>query len=168
MRALSSRARLVHDPRMQSRWSDAHAREFVARYAAHGEDLALRVYTSRLIGEDQDLVLHGGGNTSVKTMQSDALGRSVRCLCVKGSGADLVAVEPAGLPALELEPLLALRSLPSLSDDAMVAELRRRLLDPNAPNPSVEALLDVRCAQVGEGRAEGNPLEKRLLGFLGP
>ncbi len=141
MRALSSRARLVHDPRMQSRWSDAHAREFVARYAAHGEDLALRVYTSRLIGEDQDLVLHGGGNTSVKTMQSDALGRSVRCLCVKGSGADLVAVEPAGLPALELEPLLALRSLPSLSDDAMVAELRRRLLDPNAPNPSVEALL---------------------------
>jgi len=52
---------MVHDLRMQSRWSDAHAREFVARYAAHGEDLALRVYTSRLIGEDADLVLHGGG-----------------------------------------------------------------------------------------------------------
>jgi hypothetical protein len=99
MRALPSRARMVHDPRMQSRWSDAHAREFVARYAAHGEDLALRVYTSRLIGEDADLVLHGGGNTSVKTMQSDALGRSVRCLCVKGSctrgASDSITPQPA-------------------------------------------------------------------------
>ena len=126
---------------MQSRWSDVEAREFVARYAEHGEDVALRVYTSRLIGQDPDLVLHGGGNTSVKTMRKDALGRSLQCLCVKGSGADLSEVEPNGLPALELEPLLALRSLPSLSDAAMVQELRRRLLDPSAPNPSVEALL---------------------------
>ena len=126
---------------MQSRWNDHDARAFVTRYAEHGEDVALRVYTSRLIGQDPDLVLHGGGNTSVKTMRMDALGRSLQCLCVKGSGADLSEVEPQGLPALELEPLLALRSLPSLSDAAMVQELRRRLLDPAAPNPSVEALL---------------------------
>ena len=126
---------------MQSRWNDHDARAFVTRYAEHGEDVALRVYTSRLIGQDPDLVLHGGGNTSVKTMRVDALGRSLQCLCVKGSGADLSEVEPQGLPALELEPLLALRSLPSLSDAAMVQELRRRLLDPAAPNPSVEALL---------------------------
>jgi rhamnose utilization protein RhaD (predicted bifunctional aldolase and dehydrogenase)/NAD(P)-dependent dehydrogenase (short-subunit alcohol dehydrogenase family) len=126
---------------MQSRYDDREARKFVQRYAAHGEDLALRVYTSRLIGRDQDLVLHGGGNTSVKTTQKDALGAAVRCLCVKGSGADLVAVEPHGLPALELEPLLSLRALPSMTDDVMVNELRRRLLDVNAPNPSVETLL---------------------------
>ncbi|MEQ1631296.1 MAG: bifunctional aldolase/short-chain dehydrogenase [Planctomycetota bacterium] len=126
---------------MQSRYDDREAMEFVQRYAAHGEDLALRVYTSRLIGRDQDLVLHGGGNTSVKTMRTDALGNAVRCLCVKGSGADLSAVEPHGLPALELEPLLTLRTQTAMTDEVMVNELRRRLLDVEAPNPSVEALL---------------------------
>ena len=126
---------------MQSRWLDAEAREFVDRYREHGEDLALRVYTSRLIGADPDLVLHGGGNTSVKTAVRDRLGRTAMCLCVKGSGADLVEVEPAGLPALELEPLLSLRQHDTMDDAAMANELRRRLLDASAPNPSVEALL---------------------------
>ena len=73
---------------MQSRWSDGEARQYVADYAAKGvnEDLALRVYTTRLLGRDPALVLHGGGNTSVKTAIPDMLGEGVAVLCVKGSG----------------------------------------------------------------------------------
>lgn len=126
---------------MQNRYDDAEARAFVRRHQVHGEALALRVYTSRLIGADPGLVLHGGGNTSVKTVAVDAFGQSVEVLCVKGSGVDLAAVEPSGLPALELAPLRRLRALAGLDDAAMVAELRRRLLDPTAPDPSVETLL---------------------------
>src|SRR5262249_53489610 len=103
---------------MQSLWSDREARECCARYAGtHGEDVALRVYTSRLIGRDPSLVLHGGGNTSVKTTVNDLLGAPVEVLCVKGSGSDLADVEPEGLPAVELAPLLRLRELPALTDE---------------------------------------------------
>src|SRR5262245_46508018 len=126
---------------MESRWSDAEAEEFRARYADWGEPLALRVYTSRLIGADPELVLHGGGNTSVKARAKDVYGREVDVLHVKGSGWDLASIEPAGLPALRLEPLLALRALDALSDEDMVAEQRRALLDASAPNPSIETLL---------------------------
>jgi rhamnulose-1-phosphate aldolase/alcohol dehydrogenase len=126
---------------MQSRWNDSEAAQFVERYAAVGRDLALRTYTSRLIGADDDLVLHGGGNTSVKTKQRDVLGREIDVVCVKGSGWDLATIEPAGLPAVDMAPLLALRRLPRLSDEEMVNQLRGRLLDSNAPTPSVETLL---------------------------
>ncbi|MEC7584687.1 MAG: bifunctional aldolase/short-chain dehydrogenase [Planctomycetota bacterium] len=126
---------------MQSSWSDAEARRYEEAYPDLPADLALRVYTSRLIGVEADLVLHGGGNTSVKTRLPDATGQELEVLCVKGSGADLSEVEPWGLPAVELQPLLRLRELDELTDHQMVAELRRRLLDPQAPNPSVEALL---------------------------
>lgn len=128
---------------MNSRWSDADARAMVDHYAQKGvaEDLALRVYTSRLLGTDPTLVQHGGGNTSLKTTVNDALGRPVAVLCVKGSGWDLGDIEPPGLPACRLEPLLELRALGSLSDEGMVAAQRTALMDPSAPNPSVEALL---------------------------
>ncbi|HTO07433.1 MAG TPA: bifunctional aldolase/short-chain dehydrogenase [Myxococcota bacterium] len=126
---------------MQKRWSDAESGEFRARYAAWGEALALRVYTSRLIGADPDLVLHGGGNTSVKSRARDLFGREVDVLCVKGSGWDLAKIEPAGLPALRLEPLVALRALDALSDEDMVAEQRRAMLDASGPSPSIETLL---------------------------
>jgi rhamnulose-1-phosphate aldolase/alcohol dehydrogenase len=126
---------------MQSRWSDVEAGEFRARYRAWGEALALRVYTSRLIGAEPDLVLHGGGNTSVKARARDLFGREIDVLHVKGSGWDLAEIEPAGLPALRLEPLVALRALDALSDEDMVAEQRRALLDAAAPNPSIETLL---------------------------
>jgi rhamnose utilization protein RhaD (predicted bifunctional aldolase and dehydrogenase)/NAD(P)-dependent dehydrogenase (short-subunit alcohol dehydrogenase family) len=128
---------------MKSRWSDAEARRFIDLYAEKGvaEDLALRVYTSRLLGQDPTLVQHGGGNTSLKTTVADSLGRPVKVLCVKGSGWDLGDIEPPGLPACRLEPLLELRRLNSLSDEAMVAAQRTSLMDPAAPNPSVEALL---------------------------
>src|SRR6516164_11241504 len=95
---------------MKSRWSDADAKEFIERYRklGIGEDLALRTYTTRLLGSDPKLVLHGGGNTSVKTQAKDLLGDTVDVLCVKGSGWDMGAIEPAGLPAVKLEPLRAL------------------------------------------------------------
>src|SRR6516164_4280280 len=126
---------------MESRWSDADASEFRTRYRSFGDALALRVYTSRLIGAEPDWVLHGGGNTSVKARARDLFGREIDVLHVKGSGWDLASIEPAGLPALRLEPLLALRGLDALSDEDMVAEQRRALLDPAAPNPSIETLL---------------------------
>ncbi|MCP9935223.1 bifunctional aldolase/short-chain dehydrogenase [Cyanobium sp. Candia 9D4] len=128
---------------VQHRWSDAAAREAIARYGAQGvnEDLALRTYTARLLGADPELVLHGGGNTSVKITVHGLLGEPIRVLCVKGSGWDLGTIEPPGHPAVRLEPLQALRALESLSDEAMVAAQRQNLIDPAAPNPSVEALL---------------------------
>jgi rhamnose utilization protein RhaD (predicted bifunctional aldolase and dehydrogenase)/NAD(P)-dependent dehydrogenase (short-subunit alcohol dehydrogenase family) len=128
---------------MKSLWSDRDARALVEQYAERSinEDLALRVYTSRLLGRDPTLVQHGGGNTSLKTRLRDVLGDDVDVLCVKGSGADLERIEPAGLPAVRLKPLLALRSLASLSDADMVNAQRAALLDSAAPNPSVETLL---------------------------
>jgi rhamnose utilization protein RhaD (predicted bifunctional aldolase and dehydrogenase)/NAD(P)-dependent dehydrogenase (short-subunit alcohol dehydrogenase family) len=128
---------------VQHRWSDAAAREAIARYGNQGvnEDLALRTYSARLLGADPELVLHGGGNTSVKTTVHGLLGEPIRVLCVKGSGWDLGTIEPPGHPAVRLEPLQALRVLESLSDEAMVAAQRQNLIDPAAPNPSVEALL---------------------------
>ncbi|MCU0674891.1 MAG: bifunctional aldolase/short-chain dehydrogenase [Myxococcota bacterium] len=129
---------------MKSRWSDDEARAFVARYASlpnSNEDVALRVYTSRLIGSEAALVLHGGGNTSVKTSLVDDAGELADVLCVKGSGWDLDAIEPAGLPAVRLDGLRKLRARPAMDDEAMVNAQRTRLLDASAPNPSVETLL---------------------------
>ena len=128
---------------IESRWNDDQAREFIARYAGDGgEDLALRVYSSRLLGADRSLVLHGGGNTSVKTTLPDpATAEPTRVLCVKGSDADLDSIEPAGLPALRLDALLKLRGRPRLTDEAMVDAVRAQLLRPSAPTPSVETLL---------------------------
>ena len=128
---------------MDSLWSDSDAEACVARYAESGanRDLALRVYTSRLLGGDPRLVLHGGGNTSVKTVQTDLLGDAVDVLCVKGSGWDLGDIEPPGLPAVRLKPLLRLEALDKLSDEDMVNVQRGNLLDSTAPNPSVETLL---------------------------
>ena len=128
---------------MKSAWVDRDAQEAVDRFAAAGvgADLALRVYTTRLLGRDPKLVLHGGGNTSVKTTLPDLLGESVKALCVKGSGADMAAIEPAGLPAVRLDRLRKLRTRDALADEDMVRVLRENLLDPAAPNPSVEILL---------------------------
>src|SRR5262245_1895422 len=126
---------------MQSRYDAGEAERLCERYAAFGEDLALRVYTSRLLGSDPALVLHGGGNTSVKSTARDLYGDAVEVLYVKGSGWDLATIEPAGFPACRLEPLRRACTLERMSDEEMVAELRRQLMDPASPNPSVEALL---------------------------
>lgn len=127
---------------MRSHWNEADARAAVARWGpVWGEAVALRVYSSRLIGQDADLVLHGGGNTSVKTRVRDFLGHEREVLCVKGSGWDLASIEPPGLPALHLAPLREIRKRAVLSDEDMTAFLRANLLDASAPNPSVETLL---------------------------
>ncbi len=128
---------------MKSLWSDAESEACVAKYAGAGinRDRALRVYTTRLLGSDPRLVLHGGGNTSVKTEVADLLGEPVEVLCVKGSGWDMGTIEPAGLPAVRLAPLLKLRRLERLADEDMVNFQRGNLLDAQAPNPSVETLL---------------------------
>ena len=128
---------------MKSQWNDTAAQEMVAAYAAKGigPDIALRVYTTRLLGRDPQLVLHGGGNTSVKTRLGDDLGEEHEVIAVKGSGADMADIEPWGLPAVKLEPLRKLRALEALSDEDMVNFQRINLLDSAAPNPSVETLL---------------------------
>ena len=128
---------------MDSRWSEIEARRAVEHYAGQGydTDVALRVYTTRLLGADPKLVLHGGGNTSVKTFAADLLEAEVEVLCVKGSGWDMAEIEPPGLPAVRLDPLRRLRRLDALSDEDMVDFERQNLLDSRAPTPSVEALL---------------------------
>jgi rhamnose utilization protein RhaD (predicted bifunctional aldolase and dehydrogenase)/NAD(P)-dependent dehydrogenase (short-subunit alcohol dehydrogenase family) len=128
---------------MNSRWSEKDAEAAIERYSKQGYslDLALRTYSSRLLGADPALVIHGGGNTSVKTAMRELTGDEVEVICVKGSGWDMATIEPAGLPAVRLAPLLRLAELPSLSDEQMVNVLRGNLLDALAPNPSVETLL---------------------------
>ena len=128
---------------MDNLWSDQDAKTAIARHATKriGEDLALRVYTTRLLGGEPRLVLHGGGNTSVKTRLPDITGSAIDVLCVKGSGWDMGTIEAPGLPAVRLNPLRELKSLQALSDEDMVNVQRTNLLDSKAPNPSVETLL---------------------------
>ncbi|MBL8577357.1 MAG: bifunctional aldolase/short-chain dehydrogenase [Mesorhizobium sp.] len=128
---------------MKNLWNDAEAEKLVEQYAAKGvgRELALRVYTTRLLGGDPRLVLHGGGNTSVKSKAVDLVGDEWDVLCVKGSGWDMGVIEPQGLPAVKLGALLKARKLDRLSDEDMVALQRANLIDPSSPNPSVETLL---------------------------
>jgi len=127
---------------MQSRYdADAAARLVESLSPLTPEPLALRTYTARLIGSEASLVLHGGGNTSVKTTATTLFGEAIDVLHVKGSGWDLATIEPPGHPAVRLGPLRKLRALSSMTDEAMVNELRTNLLDASAPNPSVETLL---------------------------
>src|SRR5262245_11131285 len=128
---------------MKSGGDDSEAQAGIERYAlsALSPSLALRVYTPRLLGRDPQLVLHGGGNTSLKTAMRDLLGEEIAVLCVKGSGSDMASVEPADLPAVRLDRLRKLRTRAALSDKEMVRIQRESLLEPTAPNPSVETLL---------------------------
>jgi rhamnose utilization protein RhaD (predicted bifunctional aldolase and dehydrogenase) len=127
---------------MESRWNDTDAEAWVDGATTEAErDLRLRVYTSRLIGQDPELVLHGGGNTSVKTVREWAGEGARPVLHVKGSGWDLDSIEEPGLPALDLEALVGARQKPPMDDPEMVSFLRGNLLDPTSPNPSVETLL---------------------------
>jgi rhamnose utilization protein RhaD (predicted bifunctional aldolase and dehydrogenase)/NAD(P)-dependent dehydrogenase (short-subunit alcohol dehydrogenase family) len=127
---------------MRSRWSDGDAASLVARYGEQwGEDLALRTYASRLLGTDDRLVLHGGGNTSVKSTFVNRLGEQVPAIYVKASGHDLATIEPEGHPGLDLGYLRKLRALSQLDDEAMANELRTHLFDARSATPSVETLV---------------------------
>ncbi len=103
--------------------------------------LELRAYTSRLLGARDDLVLAGGGNTSVKLETTDVFGDVVRILWVKGSGHALKTITPAGFAPVRMDHLLRLSMLERLSDTEMMRQYRLALLDPDAPFPSVEAIL---------------------------
>ena len=128
---------------IEHRWNDEDAR---AMQAAADDDptaraLALRLYSARLIGSDPDLVMHGGGNTSIKLRARDVFGDEIDVIHIKGSGADLGQITAAGMPAVRMDTLRRLRALPGLSDADMVNIQRASLLDSTAPNPSVETLL---------------------------
>ena len=128
---------------MKNDWSNLEAKRYIKKYKKLGysEDVALRVYTTRLLGRNRELVLHGGGNTSVKTNIKDLDGKNYEVLCVKGSGWDMAEIEPEGLPAVKLQPLLALKNKKILSDEDMVAYQKRNLINIKSPNPSVETFL---------------------------
>ncbi len=127
---------------MQSRFDPGEQARFVESLGpAVPPDLARRVHTSRLLGAEPALVLHGGGNTSAKGTARDVFGDEVEVLWVKGSGSDLASIGPLGFPACRLTQLRRLCELSQLSDEAMVRELRASMLDPSSPTPSVEALL---------------------------
>jgi len=120
---------------MNSLWNDKEAKRY-------GQDpLALRVYTSRLLGQEPSLVLHGGGNTSVKTRAINIFGESDELLYVKGSGWNLATIEHQGFAPVKMDVLLKMVKLKALSDTEMVRVQRTAMTDPGAPNPSVEAIL---------------------------
>jgi rhamnose utilization protein RhaD (predicted bifunctional aldolase and dehydrogenase)/NAD(P)-dependent dehydrogenase (short-subunit alcohol dehydrogenase family) len=128
---------------MKSGWVDGDAEAMIAHAAKAGveRDLALRIYTTRLLGRDPRLVLHGGGNTSVKMRARDRFGEEVEVLRIKASGADMATIAPEGMPAVRLKPLRQLRALSSIPDEELVAIERANLIDPAAANPSVEIML---------------------------
>jgi len=120
---------------MQSLWNDQEAASF------NHDPLLMRVYTSRLLGKEPALVLHGGGNTSVKASYTNLFGEDEEVLYVKGSGWDLATIEAPGFAPVKLDVLKRMAELDTLSDTAMVQAQRAAMLDPYAPNPSVEAIL---------------------------
>src|SRR5215470_18888238 len=128
---------------MKSGWVDRDAKAMLADGAKAGidADLSLRIYTTRLLGRDPKLVLHGGGNTSLKTKMRDALGAEVEVLRVKASGVDMASIAPTGFPAIRLEPMRRLRAFATIGDEELLAVERANLIDPRAPNPSVEMML---------------------------
>ena len=119
---------------MQSNWKEDKA-------AACGNELERRVYSSRLLGQDKSLVLHGGGNTSVKITEKNILGEEEQILYVKGSGWDLETIAAAGFAPVRLEHLKKLAQLPALPDPEMVNQLVTHQTRASAPTPSVEAIL---------------------------
>jgi len=128
---------------LKNNWSNSDSKKYIKKYRSlgHSKDMALRVYTTRLLGRNSELVLHGGGNTSVKTTLKDIDGKKYNVLCVKGSGWDMAEIEPEGLPAVKLQPLLSLKNKKYLSDEDMVSYQKRNLINIKSPNPSVETFL---------------------------
>ena len=106
-----------------------------------GKDLAERIYTSRLLGYDSNLVLHGGGNTSVKSKVTDLDEKKHEVLYIKGSGSDLSTIGPEGFPAVKIAPIIQLLKKEFITDVEMVQFLRKNLIDVSSPNPSVETFV---------------------------
>ncbi len=129
---------------MENRWSDDKASQFIDEYKKRcGPDLAACLYTASLIGSDENLVLHGGGNSSVKTVCTDLFGKEFKAIYVKASGYNMACANPNGYTGLELNYLKNLRSLPALSDAEMANVFRTHFLDSNSATPSIETLVHV-------------------------
>jgi rhamnose utilization protein RhaD (predicted bifunctional aldolase and dehydrogenase)/NAD(P)-dependent dehydrogenase (short-subunit alcohol dehydrogenase family) len=127
---------------MHNKWNKSDADRTLAEFdSTVGSDLALCIYISRLIGKEPDLVLHGGGNTSVKTTTPDVLGQPESTLFVKASGYDLSNIPPGGFSGIRLDPLKKTRALEKLPDNDMIRELRKYLQNPDSSMPSIEAFL---------------------------
>ena len=128
---------------MKSKWSDREAKSYIKKFSKKGvsKELALRIYTTQLLGNDPTVVLHGGGNTSVKSTIKTLLGENREVIYVKGSGKDMSNIEEDGFPALEMNNLLNLRKLKKLDDFQMVNYQRKYMIDTSFPNASVETLL---------------------------
>jgi len=126
---------------MDSQFNSQESLDFVEQFGAYPEELALRCYAARLIGRRQDLVLHGGGNSSVKLKLPNILGEEMETLFVKGSGKDLSTIKPQDFTGLYLAPLKKLLQLDQLSDAAMEDQLYIHRISSRSPDPSVEALL---------------------------
>ena len=128
---------------MKSSWNNKIALQYVSEYKKKNisKDLALRIYTTHLLGKNPKLVLHGGGNSSVKSIGKNLYKKNVNLIYVKGSGWDMSNLNELGMPGLELNPLLETVKLNKLNDNDMVNLLRSNLINANSPNPSVETLL---------------------------
>jgi rhamnose utilization protein RhaD (predicted bifunctional aldolase and dehydrogenase)/NAD(P)-dependent dehydrogenase (short-subunit alcohol dehydrogenase family) len=129
---------------MQNRWSDDEAAQFIKKYAKKwGEDLAIGLYVASLIGAEGKLVLHGGGNSSVKTVCTNLFEEAKHAIYVKASGFDMAFIAPNGYTGLDLESLKRLRTLSKLSDEDMVNAFRIHCLDARSATPSIETLVHV-------------------------
>jgi rhamnose utilization protein RhaD (predicted bifunctional aldolase and dehydrogenase)/NAD(P)-dependent dehydrogenase (short-subunit alcohol dehydrogenase family) len=127
---------------MQNRWSDDKATQFVEKYGERwGQDLAIGLYATALIGSEDKLVLHGGGNSSVKTVHTNLLGEQLDAIYVKASGYNMAHMEPNGYTGLDLSYLKKLRPLSDISDEDMVNQFRTHMLDARAATPSIETLV---------------------------
>ena len=126
---------------MENIFNEDAAKDFVERYPDIPYEFALRVYISRLIGSEPDLVLHGGGNTSVKLKSKNIVGEEEEILYIKGSGVDLASIEPEGFSAVDLAFLRKLRNIATLSDEEMETQMQIHKLGLSGVNPSVESLL---------------------------
>jgi rhamnose utilization protein RhaD (predicted bifunctional aldolase and dehydrogenase)/NAD(P)-dependent dehydrogenase (short-subunit alcohol dehydrogenase family) len=128
---------------MRNLWNKKIANEYIKKYKKLkiSKDLALRIYTTHLLGAEKKLVLHGGGNTSLKEIRKDIFNKIINVMHVKGSGWDMSNLTEEGMPTVFLDPLIKTLEFKKLSDKNMVNFLRNNLLNPSSPNPSVETLL---------------------------
>jgi rhamnose utilization protein RhaD (predicted bifunctional aldolase and dehydrogenase)/NAD(P)-dependent dehydrogenase (short-subunit alcohol dehydrogenase family) len=129
---------------MENRWSNDKAAQYIEKYGKKwGEDLAIGLYVASLIGTEDRLVLHGGGNSSVKTVHTNLLGETLNAIFVKASGYNMASIAPDGYTGLDLDHLKKLSALSELSDEAMVNEFRTHLLDARSATPSIETFVHV-------------------------
>ena len=128
---------------MKNKWNNSEAKKNISQYKQKkiSKEISIRINTTQLIGREKSLVLHGGGNTSLKTSIKNIFKQKIEVMHIKGSGWDMGSIDYPGMPAVELETLLKTRKLKKLNDFDMVNLQRKCLINSQSPNPSVETLL---------------------------